>query len=826
MPYPGGLNLPRKFTALDSDRTLPSSKLKALLVSRWSALLVVLPAFCLLWLDLFSLPLAPVGPALDFSWCGSLLHFSALGLQFGKDVIFTYGPLGYLTAFIYTGELFTARVTWEFASKTAFAAILCGTMMRLPRLWRPFFFFFVLFFIWADPISDALYFLVIVCLAAALFKEGRLGRSLSAFAGMFFAVCALIKFTYLLLAVFTLALVVIFYWQQRRRSLALIICSSFGLVFLLCWKLAGQDYANLFSYLSSSLEISFGYKEAMGIPAVNSFIVAAGVAAALLAGVQCCLLLFESRKLPVLCIVLFFIGETYLSWNRAFIRADDHVLSFFALCPVAMVTLWTTVQPRPLIRRIGHSTNFLIFAICLYGIFLQQPSVIANCITDTAARLTGTWKAVTALNATTRQLNSQLAEARAANALPRVRAEVGDRTIDVFGYEQGIALLNDLNYVPRPVLQGYSAYTPRLIAANTAFYSSANAPAYVLFKYQPIDERYPALDDAGVLRQLLYYYTPLFEEQGYSLWKRSEAPTPILPRLISTQALLFDEACPIPAGHNLWLEVDVQKSLRGRLLDLLYKPPRVEIWINDSHGRQIVHRLVPSMSSTGFIINPQLETSRDVLETAIGLHTGSVVSFLVHVPRESRRFFQRRVVCRLASLPELPAAALDRSSKQSRYRALLGDQDPQPDLIQAFDASTEVLLNLGPNRYEEFSSLNEVQLTIQENGLRIAATGSDPQVWLPKFLLGNAGQAILRIDLDAPADTGVQLFYLPAGLSTYGDHHMNRFVHRGSNTLYFLLTDAELAGGRLRLDPGMAPGDYVITHFEVRAVPANSNSLP
>ena len=24
-------------------------------------------------------------------------------------------------------------------------------------------------------------------------------------------------------------------------------------------------------------------------------------------------------------------GETFLSWNRAFVRADDHVLSFFCL---------------------------------------------------------------------------------------------------------------------------------------------------------------------------------------------------------------------------------------------------------------------------------------------------------------------------------------------------------------------------------------------------------------------------------------------------------------------------------------------------------------
>jgi hypothetical protein len=813
-------------------KSLPPTNLKysrltkALARSSWPRAVLLIFLFCSFWLSLFSLPLAPVSPLLDLSWCGAIIHFSAQGLQFGTDVIFTYGPLGHLIAFVYTGELFTVQLVWEFASKTVFAAILCGTMMRLPRLWRPFFFFFVLLFIWADPISDALYFLVITCLAAALFREGPFSRSLNALAGALFAVCALIKFTYFLLAIFTLVVLVIFYCKRRRRSNAVIICSTFGLAFLLCWKLAAQDYANLLSYLLSSMDISFGYKEAMGISAVSNSIVAAGVAAALLGVAQCGLILFDSRKPATLCIVLFFIGETYLSWNRAFVRADDHVLSFFALCPVALVTLWTTVQLRPLIRYIGYGTNFLIFATCFGGIFLQQPSVITNCVTDTAGRLSGNWNTVAALGAKVRQLDGQLSEAKAANALPRIKAEVGDQTIDVFGYEQGTALLNDFNYVPRPIHQSYSAYTPSLIAANTAFYSSPRAPAYVLFKYQPIDERYPTLDDAGVLRQLLFNYTPLFEERGYTLWKRSGDARPIRPKLISTQSLLFDEVCPIPTDKNLWLEVNVPKSFRGRLLDLLYKPPRVEIWINDSQGRQIVHRLVPSMSSTGFIINPQMETSRDVVETALGLHTGSVVSFLVHVPRESRRFFQRRVVCRVASLPELPAAALDRSSRQSRLRAILGDQDPQPDLAQAFDASKEVLLNFGLNGYEGFSPLNQVQLVGEGSGLQIAATGSDPQVLLPKFLLGKGVRAVLRIDLEAPTDTGLQLFYLPVGLSAYGDHHMDRFVYRGCNTLYFPLTDSELAGGQLRLDPGMTPGEYVITHFEVRAVPANSNSLP
>ena len=86
-------------------------------------------------------------------------------------------------------------------------------------------------------------------------------------------------------------------------------------------------------------------------------------------------------------------------------------------------------------------------------------------------------------------------------------------------------------------------------------------------------------------------------------------------------------------------------------------------------------------------------------------------------------------------------------------------------------------------------------LNQEETGLQIVATGSDPQILLPRFSLRAGMRAILRIDLEVPTDTGLQLFYLPAGVSAYGDYIMNQSIYRGSNTLYFALTDSDLAGG-------------------------------
>ena len=62
-------------------------------------------------------------------------------------------------------------------------------------------------------------------------------------------------------------------------------------------------------------------------------------------------------------------------------------------------------------------------------------------------------------------------------ALPQIKRTIGQSTVDVFGYGQSLAIANDLNYTPRPIFQGYSAYTPALVKANADFYRSAGAPS-------------------------------------------------------------------------------------------------------------------------------------------------------------------------------------------------------------------------------------------------------------------------------------------------------------------------------------------------------------
>lgn len=89
--------------------------------------------------------------------------------------------------------------------------------------------------------------------------------------------------------------------------------------------------------------------------------------------------------------------------------------------------------------------------------------------------------------ATWHQLTNQ---ERTLHDLPEIRARVGGATVDLLGSENGLIFLNRLNYAPRPVIQGYSAYTALLVRHNRDFLLSPRAPEFLLVRYATIDHRF------------------------------------------------------------------------------------------------------------------------------------------------------------------------------------------------------------------------------------------------------------------------------------------------------------------------------------------------
>ena len=246
--------------------------------------------------------------------------------------------------------------------------------------------------------------------------------------------------------------------------------------------------------------------------------------------------------------------------------------------------------------------------------------------------------------------------------LPRIRSAVGNATVDVYDYSIGIALLNGLRLSSRPVFQSYSAYTPSLEGFNLRFFQSQKAPAYLLWKGEDVDGRYPGQDDALLVAALPGHYESMFEEGGYWLFRKrspvADAPAPRALMLMRTVRLSEEIELPAPAGHAIWLQADPIPNPAGRIRGILYKPALLNIATTDDRGLKKAWRLIPRIARDGFIMVPTLADGRDLALLMEGKARSMIRSFHFEAPQGEARYWSRINVV-VFQLPGLPVRLVE-----------------------------------------------------------------------------------------------------------------------------------------------------------------------
>ena len=165
-----------------------------------------------------------------------------------------------------------------------------------------------------------------------------------------------------------------------------------------------------------------------------------------------------------------------------------------------------------------------------------------------------------------RQADLRLDSQREQAQLPKLRDLVGTATVDVFGFRQSYALYNGMNFRPRPVSQSYAACNADLMRINQHFLQSRKGADFFLFEMNPLDSKFPALEDAMVLRDLILNFEPVAQEDRFVLLRRISQGEPRL-RLLREATVKPGESIDLRAygSTNLWIEIDLAPSLLGWL---------------------------------------------------------------------------------------------------------------------------------------------------------------------------------------------------------------------------------------------------------------------
>jgi hypothetical protein len=618
---------------------------------------------------LMGLPVAP-NAGLDASWQLMLIHAHAAGMQFGREVIFTWGPWGFLCCSYHMGAAGAFPVlAWQIGGQVLVALAAVALTWGLAR-WRRIA-FVVLFAAFHWLFLDTEYFVLIALIAVSGLM--RRDASLAGIVGWALALGFLsqLKFTYLLLSCAGVLASAACWCGRRSWPRAAAAAFSYAGSVVAAWLAAGQNPDNLYPYVIRSLEITSGYAAAMGLDESRAVFLW-GAAAALLCAI---FLLSMWRAMPERAFAASACGFLAVSllamWKEGFTRADmiplgGHVFGLFTYCLILSPALPGLLLPA----RRWHWFDF-VAPLCLAAfaqfdgeLYRLGPRIVWERMYWSArglgrlGKLPGEWQ-------------EAYTQSCAKAALPLVSAAVGKATVDVYDYTTAVALMNDLNLDSRPVFQGYSAYTPSLEGWNLRFYQSAHAPDYLLWSEERVDDRYPGEDDAMLVAAVAGHYRPLFREGDYWLLRRV---TPVAQgamgrNVMYNRRVWLTERVDLPAdrSHAIWIAANPVPTKLGRARALLYKPAQIDIATTDERGNVHSWRVVPRVAEAGFILAPLLERGDDAAAFMGGEYRTWIRSFQFEAPRGQERFWSY-VDVTLFAIPALPMRRADDDSSDSSRR--------------------------------------------------------------------------------------------------------------------------------------------------------------
>lgn len=530
-------------------------------------------------------------------------YFYWSGDQYGTDIVFNYGPVGFLYSLIYFPDVYIIKIL----SRTFINLIMIISLFfsfRIINIYRLFFFSIIILFL--NMVRDVEIFLPTF---GFMYNEihrqqgDRQARSVSFLLLSLMAVVSLAKSSAFILSVPVVMIVTLYNIHRRDYVPYYLISFVFLMAGLLL--LTGQAPENWAAFLVGYLDISRAYHADMGLPASPMYLVAWGIGAALV------LSSVPLTRRSGWYLGLLLLGALMITYKASFIRhgtlADTAALS---LAFLAAAQLWTTES-----RFFGWGHRVALGVVSVGATVIASQALVP--IWPDGKAFERIWQGVdqnirffidsdyrAGLQAKLqRDFSDHLATLRAGLPFKDIKGPV-----DAFPIDLGTAYATRLPLAPRPAFQAYFATSRLMTERNAAFLASDRAAASILYRPLTIDGRYPALEDPLSRRAFRRYYDLADRQGAWMLLARRSAPRSEVESCESVQTSLNAET-PLPesvADQAVWARIAVQPTWIGALVGEVMTPPRVGITVTQVSGQSSAFRFLREAGSVGFFLSPTL----------------------------------------------------------------------------------------------------------------------------------------------------------------------------------------------------------------------------
>jgi hypothetical protein len=511
---------------------------------------------------------------------------------------------------------------------------------------------------------DQTAFFILACGALLLLADNPEQRWQAPFYVFAFIVLALIKASFLTAAFASLVLVAGCWIRQRKlvNAIALALAAPAG--FVICWMALGQSPSHLAKWIRHALELESGYSGAMSLGPKTPVLCAALAGLTLFVGALFAAIMRARGGLLPWAVVITLAQYTFLAWKEGFTRSGDwHAFVFLWFLPLGMTLFLLKDMPGapPASHRWVVNVAFATsMALCLVAAHFQIPGFAWRHVTEWPRRATHNAQSIFAiLRGRPDDLYADCRDSRNMGMLLLDHAKdvIGNESVDVMNYLLLAAVVNEMNYQPRPVIQGFVAYTPALQNLNQEYFRSAGRPHFVMLCQQATDGRFPALEDSAALNYVLNNYVPVARDGRFLILQQQTAEDPAF-QLVHEETLHFGDKLDLrPWAHGpLFMSVEIAPILLGRAAALLYQqhPLYMRVSRNQEEER---YRIVPSMAERPFLVTPLVDSNYDVMNLYASYPGKEIESVTFERPSHGSFEFRDQFTVRLYTAPAFPNAA-------------------------------------------------------------------------------------------------------------------------------------------------------------------------